>query len=351
MGGGKNTSKANNQATGKTMHYSSLRGGLAGGLVLLASPTFAQDLPQVTMQAVAGSIGGVPMMIIEGENLDEKYGFEGTFEYLPSDGLFQNFLIGNSDISMDNDSLGVAIARAEGFDVSAFYPVGNLYLGIVVPGDSEAETPEDLRGRKVGHFGADSGTTTFIRLIVQEMYGFDVLEEYEMSQVGPAALVQLLAQGEVEAIFNFEAFVSEAMVATDGRYLMQAHADYSEFTDGFSPWITNMVAHNDWLQENPALAYAVRDAYDEAIRMLEESNYEILREPYIVEQLGITSDAVLDQVIENGNSYDYFTNDWSEEKRLASLEFLEKLAETGSVIESVPEGTLITLEDAIGPRP
>ncbi|QUS37331.1 ABC transporter substrate-binding protein [Falsirhodobacter algicola] len=309
------------------------------------------DGPTVTMQAVAGSIGGVPMMIIEGEGLDKKHGFTGTFEYLPSDGLFQNFLIGNSDIAMDNDLLGVAIARAEGFDVSAFYPVGNLYLGIVVPGDSDATTPEDLKGHKVGHFGADSGTTAFIRLIVQQMYGFDVLEEYDMAQVGPAALVQLLAQGEVDAIFDFEGFVSEAMVATDGHYLLQAHEAFSKQNDGFAPWITNMVAHEDWMQENPALVYAVRDAYDDAIAMLEDSHYEILRKPYIAEALGISDPAVLDQMIENGNTYGYFTNDWSEEKRTAALDFLGELAEDGSVIQEVPDGTLVTLEDTIGPRP
>ena len=49
---------------------------------------------------------------------------------------------------MDNDLLGVAFAREEGFDVTTFYPVGNLYLGIVVPGSSDAKTPADLKGRK-----------------------------------------------------------------------------------------------------------------------------------------------------------------------------------------------------------
>ncbi|WP_423211965.1 ABC transporter substrate-binding protein [Paracoccus yeei] len=326
-------------------------GMLAAVLTSVALPTWAESLPEVTMQAVAGSIGGVPMMIIEGEKLDEKYGFDGTFEYLPSDGLFQNFLIGNADVSMDNDMLGVAIARAEGFDVSAFYPVGNLYLGIIVPGSSTAKTPEDLKGHKVGHFGAESGTTSFIRLIVQEMYGFDVLKEYQMSQVGPGALVPLLAEGEVDAIFNFEGFASEAMVATDGRYLLQAHADYAKFNGGFSPWITNMAAHGDWLRDNPALAYAVRDAYDEAIRLLESSNYDILKKPYIAEKLGISSEAVLDKVIENGRTYGYFSNDWSPEKRAAAAAFLDKLAQDGSVIQSVPEGTLVALEDAIGPGP
>ena len=89
----------------------------AAGFLILATPVFAQDLPGATLQAISGSLGGVPMMIIEGENLDEKYGFEGKFEYLPHEGAFQNFLIGNADVSMDNDLLGVAFAREEGFDL------------------------------------------------------------------------------------------------------------------------------------------------------------------------------------------------------------------------------------------
>ncbi|MEQ8967594.1 MAG: ABC transporter substrate-binding protein [Azospirillaceae bacterium] len=324
---------------------------VAAGICLTGAAASAQDMPTVTMQAVEGSVGGVPLMIMEAEGLDEKHGFNGVFELLPHAGANQNFLMGNSDIAMDNDIVGTAIARNEGFDVTAFYPVGNLYLGIVVAEDSPYQTPEDLIGQEVGHFGFDSGTTTFLRIIVQDIYGFDVTEEYEFAEVGPAALVPLLAEGQVEAIFDFESFVSEAIVATPGRYLMQAHTAYSEHTGGFAPWITNMVAHEDWLQENPELAYAVRDAFDEAIAMLEESDYEIMREDYITGRLGLDDPAVLDVMIENGRSTPYFTNKWSPELIGQAEAFLQKLAADGLLIEEVPDGVMVTLEDFIGPRP
>ena len=170
-------------------------GLMATAGMCLAGAAAAQDLPTVTMQAIEGSVGGVPLMIMEANDLDEKHGFNGVFELLPHAGANQNFLMGNSDIAMDNDIVGTAIARTEGFDVTAFYPIGNLYLGIVVAEDSPYQTPEDLIGKEVGHFGFDSGTTTMLRIIVDDIYGFDVTEEYEFSEVGPAALVQLLAQG------------------------------------------------------------------------------------------------------------------------------------------------------------
>ncbi|QJQ95671.1 MULTISPECIES: ABC transporter substrate-binding protein [Halomonadaceae] len=321
------------------------------GLSMLALSTTVASAEEVTIQAISGSLGGVPLMIMESEGLDEKHGFQGNFEFLPSSGAFQAFLLGEADISMDEDILGVAIARSEGFNVSAFYPVGNLYLGIVVPGDSPHRTPEDLRGARVGHFGADSGTTTFIRMIVQEIYGFDVMDEYDFTQVGPAALVRLLEAGDVDAIFNFESYVSEAIHATDGRYLLQAHQDYSGHTGGFAPWITNMVAHTDWLQENAELAYAIRNAYEEAVQLMEESDYEILRKDYVRAGLGITSDEVLDVLIDNARNYGYFTTDWSAEKIEAAYDFLDTLAEDGTLISEVPDGVMITLEDDIAPRP
>ena len=139
-------------------------------------------------------------------------------------------------------------------------------------------------------------------------------------------------------------------MVTPGRYLLQAHTAYSEHTGGFAPWITNMVAHEDWLQENPELAYAVRDAYDEAIRMMEDSDYEILRESYITDRLGLDDPAVLDVLIENARSTPYFTNEWSPELIAQAEAFLEKLAADGLLIEEVPDGVMVTLEEFVGPR-
>ena len=63
----------------------------------------------------------------------------------------------------------------------------------------------------------------------------------------------------MEAIFDFEAFVSKAIVSAPGRYLLQVHKAFLASPGGFAPWITNMVAREKWLKANPKLAYAVRD--------------------------------------------------------------------------------------------
>jgi len=316
--------------------------------LLAASAAVAQDLPEIRVQAVAGSIGAIPLLIVENEKLDEKHGFTAKADYLSIDGGFQSFLVGNYDITNDNDIIGIATARNEGFDVTSFFPNGYLYLGIVVPGDSEAKSPADLKGKRVGHFGTESGTTSFIRVIVQDLYGFDVTKEYNLQQVGPAALVPLMDSGQVEAIFNFEPYVSNAMVMTDGRYLMQATQAYKEKYDGFSPWIGVWAAQTEWLKSNPELATGFRDALQEANQMIADSNYEILRKPYIAKGLGIENEAVLDRLIENGRATPYFTSEWTPELVSKAQSFLERLASEKIMIEAAPEGTMVVLEELLG---
>jgi ABC-type nitrate/sulfonate/bicarbonate transport system substrate-binding protein len=113
--------------------------------VIATAPVMAAELQTVRLQAVSGSVGGIPLMIMANEGLDKKHGFKGEFEFPPHEGASQNFLVGNSDIAMDNDIAGVAIARTEGFKITAFYPVGNHYTGIVVKKDSplqDAQGPD-----------------------------------------------------------------------------------------------------------------------------------------------------------------------------------------------------------------
>lgn len=309
------------------------------------------ELPTVTMQAIEGSVGGLPMMIMEAEGLDEKYGFQGDFQFLPHEGAWQNFLTGNSDVALDNDIIGTAISRTEGFDVKAFYPVGNLYLGIIVPEDSPAQDPTDLIGKRVGYFGMDSGATNFLRVLLEKQYGLDITTDYELVQLEPPALVEMLAAGDLDAMINFEAFTSRAIVEVPGRWLLKAHEAYLEAFDGFAPWITNMVASTEWLEANPELAYGVRDAYDEALQMLEDSEYQLVNDPSYMERLGVEDQAVVDIMLENAAATPYFTNDWSAESIAGAEEFLATLADQDLLIEEVPEGVMTTLEDLLGPRP
>ncbi len=330
-----------------------LRTLLAALAVMVAMPStvFSQDLPTIKIQALKGSVGSVPLLVLKEKKLDEKHGFKAEIDFLAMGGGFQAFLQGKYDISNDEDAVGTAIARGEGFDIHGFLPYGNLYLGIVVPGTSSAKTVEELKGKRVGHFGLESGTTTYLRQLIEKTDGFDLTREFNMQQAGPAALVPMLESGGIEAMLNFEPYVSSAMVATKGRYLLQATEAYRAANDGFSPWLGIFVSSNDWLTKNPDLAYKFRDAMEESIATIRESDYQLLKDSFIAEQLGVSSPEVLDQLVENADKYDYFTSEWTPELLVKAYDYLGTVAKEGVLLTEVPDKTLVTLEELIGPRP
>lgn len=312
----------------------------------------ADDLPTIKIEAVKGSVGAVPLMVMAANGLDVKHGFHAKIDYLPLGSGFQTFLMGQYDISNDTDAVHTAQARAQGFDVSAFYPYGNLYMGVVVPGTSTAKTAADLKGKRVGHFGLQSSTTIYIQQLVQQEYGLDITKDYSLQQVGPAALVSMLEAGKIDAMFNFEPLVSAAMVATKGRYLLQATQDFKKLNGGFSPWFGLFDASNKWLTSNPKLAYDFRDAIDESMTKLKGTHYEVLKDPAIASQLGVSSPEVLAQLIKNADQYDYFTNEWTPELIAKGNDFLNTIAKQGVLLTQAPDPkTLVRLEDVIGPRP
>lgn len=341
-----------NKTTGKTMTRIRLLSAAAlSTLFAMSSAVLAQDLPVIKIQALEGSVGSVPLLVLLENKLDEKHGFKAEVDFLAMGGGFQAFLMGKYDISNDEDAVGAAIARAEGFDIHGFMPYGNLYLGIVVPGSSTAQSVTDLKGKRVGHFGLESGTTTYLRQLVEKTDGFDLTREFDMQQAGPAALVPMLEAGGIEAMLNFEPHVSSAMVATKGRYLLQGAEAYRAANDGFSPWLGIFVASDDWLTDNPDLAYKFRDAMQESIGSIQDGDYKVLKEPFIAEKLGVSSPEVLDQLVQNADRYDYFTAEWTPELVGKAYGYLNEVAAEGVLLTEVPDKTLVTLEELVGPRP
>src|SRR5690606_25153271 len=165
----------------------------------------------------------------------------------------------------------------------------------------------DLIGQPVGHFGADSGTTTSFTIVLQQLFGFNLLEEYTLVETGPPALVELLQDDEVEAIFNFVPHSSRAMVQVGAR-CMFGPLSQVELPGSAYSHLSQMAAYEDWLAENPELAAAVTAAWDDAIAWILEDPTRITQEPYAT-TLGQDDPAVLDLIAQQVNDIPLFTND------------------------------------------
>jgi NitT/TauT family transport system substrate-binding protein len=299
------------------------------------------DLPVVRISALNGGLTGVAAQIVEENDFDEANGFQGEFFYNDPDASGQFFLQRQSDVAFDFDAIGAAIARTEGLDVSVFYPILNNNNCILVKEDAPYESPEDLIGQPVGHFGADSGTTTSFTIVLQTLHDFNLLEEYDLVETGPPALVELLQDDEVEAIFNFVPHSSRAMVQVGARCMFGPLVDVDIPGDAFSH-LSQMAAYEDWLAENPELAVAVTAAWDDAIEWILEDPTRITEEPYRT-TLGQDDEAVLELIAEQVNDIPLFTNDWSPEVQQMTENWVDLAADQDVLIEENPGGVVVDI--------
>jgi NitT/TauT family transport system substrate-binding protein len=326
------------------------------GAVTLTAAACAEEaeepeggLPTVVFQGFPADPAALPLLVMQEEGFDEENGFRGEYLAVDPDAATNTFLIGESDIAMEQDGINMTIVQAEGHQAVLFAPGLNMMTGIVVAEDSPYQEPADLAGEKVGHFGVDSGTTSTIALMLREIYGLDVFTEYDLREAGPEALPELLKNGQVEAIFDFEPLALRAVLETPGRYLFEPAKEWAEHTGGWSPWLTNLAAREDWLQDNEDIALGIRDAWMQGIEVLEESNYEILREEPYKSFLELKSDEELEAFIEYCVDLPCFGTTWTEEDIQGLNEYLELFAQHDILIEeTAPEPVAVILEDYFG---
>ncbi|MGH2703218.1 MAG: ABC transporter substrate-binding protein [Actinomycetota bacterium] len=304
----------------------------------------SDDLPVVKLNALSGGLTAVALVVIEENGFDEDNGFTGEFFYNDPDASGQFFLQQQADISFDQDPLNVAIARSQGIEVTTFYPVLNNNNCILVKSDSGYSSPEDLVGKKVGHFGADSGTTTSLSVMLQEIHGIDLLDEYNLVESDPATHVELLDRGEVDAIFDFVPHSSRAMVQGGAECLFGPAVEEWQNERGTTNFLSTMAAHDEWLSENADLAEQVMAAWDDAIAWIEEDPSRLTEDPY-AELMGQDDPEVLDLIAEQATEIPLWTNDWSEEAQAAAEEFVDLSAEQGILIEENPGGVVTTIDD------
>ncbi len=306
-------------------------------------------MPTVVFQGFPADPAALPLLAMQEEGFDRENGFVGEYLAVDPDAATNTFLIGESDIAMEQDGINMTIVQAEGHQAVLFAPGLNMMTGIVVAEDAPYQDPTDLAGEKVGHFGVDSGTTSTIALMLREIYGLDVFTEYDLREAGPEALPELLKNGEVEAIFDFEPLALRAVLETPGRYLFEPAKAWAEHTGGWSPWLTNLAAREDWLQENEDIAFGIRDAWMQGIQVLEDSNFEILREEPYKSFLELKSDEELEAFIDYCVNLPCFGTTWTEEDIQGLNEYLVLFAEHGILIEeTAQEPVAVILEDYFG---
>lgn len=305
----------------------------------------ASNLPTVRFQVIDSDPASIPLQIMIDKKIDEKYGFKAEAVTVDPDASLTTFLLGETDIATDQDGISLAIAQQEGNSAVAFGGALNMMTGIVASEESGITKVEDLKGARVGHFGIDSGTTTGIAVMLDELYGIDIQRDLDLREAGAAALPELMAAGQVKAIFNYEPFALRATLIGPGHYVFQGAKEWAEHTGGYSPQLALLAARTEWLDENSDLAANALQAWQDAVKVIEDSNYEILKEPEYAEILALRDAEELEAFVAYCADLPCYPSTWDESDVDGTTEWLRLFADRDLLIKDMPtEPVAIVLE-------
>lgn len=288
----------------------------------------------------------LPVLVMQENGLDEKYGFEAEFVETDPDIATTSFLMGESEIAIDQDAVSSSIANNEGHDVVSFYPALANTASIVAGPDSGIKEPKDLVGKRVGHFGMDSGTTQALSVSLKQGYDIDV-KDFELVQSSPASLPELLASGEVDAIFDYEPYSANAIKLTKGEYVFQVSPYWKKKT-GWSPALAMLTARREWLTDNPELSRNILKAWKEAETLVSESGYQMfLEEPY-AEFLDRDSTEELQTLADYCDDLECYTGSWDANDVKEQNSYLGHLVDQDMLDEIPDKAPAATLDEVIG---
>lgn len=232
--------------------------GAAGAAALLAAcgePTAAVDangnpLRPIKIGAVhPGTAGSVIDPITEKFGLDVKHGLElnrdggggvGTGQENLLTGLLDTFAFG---------PLGATDATLAGHDVVIVGPQLWNHGRWLVPADSDIDSVEQLRGKRVGVQPASSDTYKAAALALA-VNGIDFEGEYQLFPGQPLAGLALYERGDLDAIIAIEPNATR-LVAQGSRQIATVSELWQKGTGDSNPLFLNGAAFNrPWLEQN-----------------------------------------------------------------------------------------------------
>jgi NitT/TauT family transport system substrate-binding protein len=303
----------------------------------------AAELPLIKFSGLAGGTSSVALKVIEENGFDTKNGFRGEYSYQDPDAANQFFFQRQADVAFDIDVLSVAIARSRGINVTSIGSVVTNHICLFATKDSSYSSAEQLAGKKVGHYGTDSGGTVALAILMDQAHGIDIFEDWELVESDPSALLALLNRGDLDASVAFQPNIALQELQHGSKCISPYFTDMWEELEGAPLYISTIAAHDEWIEGNPELARNVLAAWQEGHQWLSENPDALTRTPY-KELTGVDDPAALERFAELVNEIPMYTSSWTAQDIAAQEAFVDLAAEQGTLIEENPGGATTQLD-------
>ena len=155
-----------------------------------------------------------------------------------------------------------------GAQIQAFYGFHSYSIPIIVKPDSTITTFADLRGKRVGMFGATFLDWIILRMAGKVAYGFDIETDTEITSTTPQLLNSLLEKDRIDAAFQFPPLTIMPMIEGKQRSIISVPEIMTEA--GFNPDTFYLLwcIGDEWTKQHPDIIVKLQAAMQETYAKL-----------------------------------------------------------------------------------
>lgn len=200
--------------------------------------------------------------------------------------------------------------------------------------DSPIKKMTDLKGKKFGVWSRGAGATKSLQVLAMDAFKLDLNKDTEVIEVAGPALMALLDNGEVDAMFNLSSLSINAASQPDKYRVLFSPDDYwKEKTGERLVWSAPTIAWRDWVNEDRQRAKNLVAALHESWQWLRQNSDKTI-EKYgkLAGVQNAAEAATLKKMLKEGG---IFLDRWDPKVVDAQWKFLD-LAKQAGIIKAVP---------------
>lgn len=307
-----------------------------------------RPLEKLKLGTVQSSVFVLAYWLAKDDGVFEKWGFDVELTARPFPAFLAAFATREVDVSTYSGTTTIRKIADEGLPWIIIGGGLTVMQNVYVPVDSDIQTVEDLRGKKLGVWSKTSGALEALRAILKHEYDFDVFDgdQVELVIAAAPALFALAEKGEVDAMFQLSSLTIRAASQPDvWREVFSPNKYWLEKTGQPLMWSAPIVAWSDWVTEDPDRAKRLVAAYTEAfVRLKDPDNLQRAVDKY--GELAAVADQAQADVYKEWLADDrIFLTTWDQETVDIQWEFLELVAAIGGISEVPPKGIFTRILD------
>ncbi|WP_436343640.1 ABC transporter substrate-binding protein [Natronorubrum sp. FCH18a] len=311
---------------------------IAGTTAALAGCLGGEDEDVITKGTTEGGTTGLLTETLIDQGFDEDRGIRIQSEAFAAPPQVQQQLVLNDDIPTGYMGSIVATRNWDDNQIELIGPYMNYHAYVVTRADSDIDEPQDLEGTELSWASREADAWLKVAVILEQEYGLSP-DDYELSEVAPAASIGLLEDGELDAILLHEPLITNALVEHDFEIVLDPEEVWEE-TTGLPMTTVDVAWDRSWYESNEADGEAFAAAVFDTQNYI-ENNFDEVIDTY-ADSIGLEGNEQIELAKERLPGT--YPTEWSDDLAESGLEFVEQAYDLG-ILETEPTDEIYNIID------